>query len=51
MCDGCFYVVSNGGEITVVQSEGAAPFCTTSMGDINDLDQFAALARDNWAEV
>ena len=52
VCDGCFYVVSNGGEITVpYRVKVCAPFCTTSMGDINDLDQFAALARDNWAEA
>lgn len=52
VCEGSFYIVSNGGEITIpYRVKVCAPFCMTSIGKINDLDQFADLARDNWAEA
>ena len=52
VCEGCFYIVSNGGEITIpYRVKVCAPFCDSSMGPMNDLDQFASLARDNWSEA
>lgn len=52
VCEGCFYIVSNGGEITIpYRVRVCAPFCASSMGAINDLEQFASLARENWTEA
>ena len=50
--EGCFHIVSNGGEITIpYHVRVCAPFCETSLGPMNELDQFAVLARENWAEA
>ena len=50
--EGCFSIVSNGGEITIpYHVRVRAPYCETSMGPMNELDQFAMLARENWAEA
>lgn len=52
VCEGCLDIVSNGGEITIpYRVKVCAPFCDTSIGAINELDQFAALARENWSEA
>ncbi|MGN0204677.1 MAG: DUF5717 family protein [Coprococcus sp.] len=50
--EGRFHVVSNGGEITIpYKVHVRAPYCETSMGSMNELDRFAVLARENWAEA
>lgn len=50
--EGCFSIVSNGGEITIpYHVHVRAPYCETSMGPMNELDQFTMLARENWAEA
>lgn len=50
--EGCFSIVSNGGEITIpYHVHVRTPYCETSMGPMNELDQFTMLARENWAEA
>lgn len=50
--EGHFSIISNGGEIEIPFSAHVCmPFCHTSIGDIKDLHQFAALAQSNWHEA
>ncbi len=50
--EGYIYIVSNGGEITIpYRARIQPPYADTSTGRINDLDQFAQLARENWSEA
>ncbi len=49
---GHFSIVSNGGEINVpFEAVIRAPFCMTSIGEINDLFGFTDLAKSNWHEA
>jgi len=51
--EGSFTLVTNGGEIEVPFTVNVCnPFCIINgTGRISDLDQFAALAKDNWGEA
>ncbi len=50
--EGTFAIVSNGGEIEIpYRVRVHAPYCETSMGPMNELEQFAALARADWNEA
>ncbi|MDF2951830.1 MAG: hypothetical protein K0S18_1413 [Anaerocolumna sp.] len=50
--DGFIRIVSDSGEIKLpVHMNVEAPFCTTSIGKIKDLFQFANLAKTDWDEA
>lgn len=50
--EGCFNIVSNGGELTIpYRVHVCAPYCETSIGQMNELEQFILLARENWGEA
>ena len=52
ICEGSIMIVSNGGELSLPFTVRiCAPYCDCSLGRISDLDQFAALAREDWQEA
>ena len=49
---GYFTIVSNAGELQIpYEVLICAPFCESTMGAISEMDQFAALAREDWQEA
>ena len=49
---GSFTIVSNAGEIQIPYDVRVrAPYCESAAGKISEMDQFAALARDDWQEA
>ncbi len=49
---GAFTIVSNAGEIQIpYEVRVRMPYCESTAGMISEMDQFAALARDDWQEA